>query len=95
MPLLIQYIGMAAKNGRTAQDRLGEGHDKLQTILAELVDRDSFRSASVILYKPGELDCDAITFEQVVKTLEASLIQHFKPSPLNKEHLNFPKNKTN
>ncbi|WP_105188980.1 hypothetical protein [Pseudoalteromonas sp. T1lg48] len=94
IPLCIEYIGMAAKNGRTAQDRLGEGHEKLQTILAKLNARDQFKSASIILYKPGELDCDEITFEQVVETLEASLIQHFKPTPLNVEHLNFPNNKT-
>ncbi|MCP1340555.1 hypothetical protein NJR55_13295 [Idiomarina sp. M1R2S28] len=94
IPLCIEYIGMAAKNGRTAQDRLGEGHDKLQTILAKLNARDQFKSASIILYKPGELDCNEITFEQVVNILEASLIQHFKPTPLNVEHLNFPNNRT-
>ncbi|MBA6362326.1 hypothetical protein H4J42_01115, partial [Colwellia sp. BRX8-8] len=94
IPLCIEYIGMAAKNGRTAQDRLGEGHDKLQTILAKLNARDQFKSASIILYKPGELESEGITFEQVVETLEASIIQHFKPKPLNVEHLNFPNNKT-
>jgi len=94
VPLCVEYIGMAARNGRTAQDRLGEGHNKLQDILAQLNQRDLFRSASIILYKPGELDCDEITFEQVVETLEASLIQYFKPTPLNIEHLNFPNNRT-
>lgn len=94
VPLKIEYIGMAAKNGRTAQERLGEGHDKLQLVLGELNDRDLFRSVSLVLYKPGELDCDGITFPQVVETFEASLIQYFKPKPLNTEHLNFPNNKT-
>lgn len=94
VPLKIEYIGMAAKNGRTAQERLGEGHDKLQLVLGELNDRDLFRSVSLVLYKPGELECDGITFPQVVETFEASLIQHFKPEPLNTEHLNFPNNKT-
>ena len=93
-PLKIEYVGMSAKNGRTAQERLGEGHNKLQTVLAELNDRDLFRSASVVLYKPGELDCKDITFHQVVEALEANLIQYFKPQPLNKEQLNFPNNKT-
>ncbi|EKO3819885.1 hypothetical protein NTH40_001403 [Vibrio harveyi] len=94
IPLCIEYIGMAAKNGRTALDRLGEGHEKLQALLAQLSDRDLFRNVSIILYKPGELDCDGITFEQVVETFEASLIQHYKPKPLNIEHLNFPQNRT-
>jgi len=94
IPLEIEYIGMAAKNGRTAQERLGEGHKKLQSVLAELNDRDLFRSVSIVLYKPGELDSKDITFPEVVETLEASLIQYFKPKPLNKEHLDFPNNKT-
>jgi len=94
IPLCIEYIGMAARNGRTAQERLGEGHEKLQVLLAQLSDRDLFRNVSIILYKPGELECDGITFEQVVETLEASLIQHYQPKPLNVEHLNFPQNKT-
>ena len=95
IPLKVEYIGMAAENGRTAQERLGEGHEKLQTVLADLNARDKFKSASIVLYKPGELEnCREISFPDVVKTLEASLISHFKPIPLNKEQLNFPNNKT-
>jgi len=94
IPLEIKYIGMAAKNGRTAQERLGKGHEKLQTVLAELNSKDQFKSASLVLYKPGKLNSKDITFEETVETLEASLIQYFKPKPLNKEHLNFPNNKT-
>lgn len=94
IPVKVEYIGMAAKNGRTAQERLGEGHYKLQTVLGELDDRDLFRGVSIILYKPGELDCKEIEFPKVVETLEASLIQHFKPRPLNVEQLDFPNNRT-
>lgn len=94
IPLKVEYIGMSAKNGRTAHERISEGHSKLQTVLSRFNDRDLFRSASLLLYKPGELDCDSFTFEQVVETFEASLIRYFRPTPLNIEHLNFPVNRT-
>lgn len=93
IPLEIKYIGLSAKNGRNAHERLANGHKQLQAVLGELSTRDSFRTASVVLYKPGKLETGELTFLNVVETLEASLIQEFKPE-YNIEHLTFPKNKT-
>ncbi|EOX3951414.1 hypothetical protein ACNUCD_004652 [Vibrio alginolyticus] len=94
VPLKVKYIGMSAKNGRTAEQRLGEGHSKLQKIVTKLHSRDLFRSVSIVLYKPGKLDDNRIEFPDVVETLEASLIQYFKPTPYNIEHINFATNET-
>jgi hypothetical protein len=95
IPLNIEYIGIAATSERTAQKRLGEGHEKLQELLARLLAEDGTRTASLVLYRPGKLDDPNWTFEETVEIFEACLIQHFQPKPLNVEHLNFPKNKTN
>ncbi len=35
IPLRVKYIGIAKSEKREAQDRLGEGHKKLQKLLAE------------------------------------------------------------
>jgi hypothetical protein len=93
LPLQIEYIGIAAKNGRQAHDRLGEGHQKLDKVLADLVRRDVSRAAALVLYKTGDLRHPEISFPEIVETLEASLIQHFKP-PMNTEHIDFPHKKT-
>ncbi len=49
---------------------------------------------SLKLYKIGDLNCKDISSFQVVGTLVGSLIQQFKPQPLNIEQLDVPKNKT-
>ncbi|HHF0815595.1 TPA: hypothetical protein ACPIDV_004650 [Pseudomonas aeruginosa] len=94
IPLNIEYIGIAATGERTAQKRLGEGHEKLQELLARLHAHDSPRAVSLLLYRPGKLDDINWTFEETVEIFEACQIQKFKPTPLNSEHLNFPRNKT-
>jgi hypothetical protein len=84
---------MAAASGRTAQKRLGDGHEKLQDLLARLHAKDSELAVSLLLYRPGKLDDSNWTFEETVEIFEACLIQYFRP-PLNVEHLDFPRNKT-
>ncbi len=91
--LRAEYIGMSAKNGRTADKRIAGGHEKLQIVLAGLQSYNEFRTASLLFYKPGILKGATLKFDEVVETLEASLIQHFQTRPLNLEHLNFPLNK--
>lgn len=94
MSLRAEYIGLSTKNGRTADKRLADGHEKLQRILADQQSYNEFRTASILFYKPGALKGATLKFDEVVETLEASLIQHFQTRPLNVEHLNFPLNKT-
>lgn len=94
IPLEVMYIGIAQKNGRQAHHRLGEGHEKLQKILANESRRGGGRATSLALYRPSELKPPLLNFSEVVETIEASLIQHFQTHPLNVEHLNFPKNDT-
>lgn len=90
MPLRVEYIGMAAKNGRTADERLADGHEKLQALQSKMHSYNTSRAISLLLYRPGRLDNKKMVFDDVVETLEATLIQHFQPRPLNIEHLNFP-----
>lgn len=94
IPLNIEYIGIAATGERTAQKRLGEGHEKLQDLLARLHAKESDRAVSLVMYRPGKLDDSNWTFKETVEIFEACLIQHFRTKPLNVEHLDFPKNKT-
>lgn len=90
----LRYIGIAIRNGRQAHDRLGEGHKKLQLILAEQSRRGGGRATSLLLYRPTPLNSQHMSFENTVEALEASLIQYFKTRPHNSEHQNFPNNKT-
>lgn len=92
--LELVYFGMAEKNGRQAYNRLGEGHEKLQQVLANQGMQGGKRATSIIMYRPSPLEPPRLSFPHVIESLEASLIQHFKTSPLNTEHLNFPKNRT-
>jgi hypothetical protein len=94
VPLEIEYVGMTSAPGREAQHRLGEGHKKLQLVLAQQSRRGGGRATSLVLYRPSELDPPVLAFPDVIETLEASLIQYFKPTPLNIEHLDFPNNTT-
>lgn len=90
IPLLVNYIGIAKSEKREAQDRLGEGHEKLQKLLAEQNQRQSRQTTSIVLYRPSELEPPVLQFADVIETIEATMIQHFKPQPLNVERLNFP-----
>lgn len=90
IPLRVNYIGIAKAEKREAQDRLGEGHEKLQKLLAEQNRRPSMQSTSIVLYRPTELDPPVLQFADVIETIEATMIQFFKPKPLNVERLNFP-----
>lgn len=94
VPLEVEYVGMTSAPGREAHNRLGDGHNKLQHVLAQQSRRGGGRATSLLLYRPSELDPPDLTFPEVIETIEASLIQHFKPTPLNIEHLDFPKNAT-
>jgi hypothetical protein len=85
---------MTSAPRREAHHRLGEGHKKLQLVLAQQSRRGGGRATSLLLYRPSELDPPVLTFPEVIETIEASLIQHFKPTPLNIEHLDFPRNTT-
>lgn len=90
LPLFVEYIGIAKSEKREAQDRLGEGHEKLQKLLAEQNRRPSMQATSIVLYRPSPLDPPILPFADVIETIEATLIQHFKPQPLNIERLQFP-----
>lgn len=87
----VRYIGVAKAANREAQDRLGEGHEKLQKLLAEQNRRPGHRTISIVLYRPSELDPPILDFPTVIETIEATMIQHFKPKPLNVKCLNFPR----
>ncbi|QPR32252.1 hypothetical protein I6G96_14715 [Delftia acidovorans] len=91
VPLRIEYIGIAKSAKREAQDRLGKGHEKLQKLLAEQNRRPSRQTTSIVLYRPSPLDPPILSFADVIETIEATMIQHFKPQPFNVERLNFPK----
>lgn len=90
IPLRIEYIGIAKSAKREAQDRLGEGHEKLQRLLADQNRRPSMRTTSIVLYRPSPLEPPILPFDDVIETIEATMIQHFKPRPLNVERLKFP-----
>jgi len=90
IPLRIEYIGIAKSAKREAQDRLGEGHEKLQKLLAEQNRRPSRQTTSIVLYRPSPLDAEILPFADVIETIEATMIKYFKPQPLNVERLNFP-----
>lgn len=90
IPLRIEYIGIAKSKKREAQDRLGEGHEKLQKLLAEQNRRPSRQATSIVLYRPSPLDPPILPFADVIETIEATMIQYFKPHPMNIERLNFP-----
>lgn len=94
-PIKIEYIGMSEKNGRTAQQRLGKGHNKLQNILGLQNAKDSYEETSLILYRPGKFlnKSKIFKFEHIVKTLEASLISYFQTKKYNDHQLDFPKKK--
>jgi hypothetical protein len=90
IPLNVRYVGIAKAPNREAQHRLGEGHEKLQALLAEQVRRPSRRTVSIVLYRPSELEPPLMPFPTVIETIEATMIQYFKPSPLNIRSVNFP-----
>lgn len=92
-PLEIKYIGIVEAEGRTVKDRLGKGHEKLQDLLGEHDLKHEFKSCSILLYKQVKPDYNFLSFPEVIETLEASLIQYFKPEK-NIEHKDFPKNNT-
>ena len=94
IPAKVEYIGIAAKQGREAHMRLVAGHEKLQKILADVNNRHPFRTVSIFLYKPGPLEGEAVSYQDIVETLEASLISHFQTNIYNSEHLAFPNNRT-
>lgn len=91
IPIKVRYIGIAKAEGREAEDRLGEGHEKLQDMLAELNRRPSRQAVSVVLYRPSELSPPILPFPDVIETIEATMIQYFKPRPYNVERIDFPK----
>lgn len=90
IPLKVEYIGIAKSEKREAQDRLGKGHEKLQKMLAEQNKRQSRLTTSIVLYRPSELHPPVLPFSDVIETIEASMIQYFKPRPRNSERINFP-----
>lgn len=90
IPLRVEYIGITKSEKREAHDRLGEGHEKLQKLLAEQNRRPSRQTTSIVLYRPSELEPPILSFADVIETIEATMIQHFKPQPLNVARLNFP-----
>ncbi len=90
IPLRIEYIGIAKSAKREAHDRLGKGHEKLQKLLAEQNRRPSRQTTSIVLYRPSPLEPPILPFADVIETIEATMIQYFKPHPLNVERLNFP-----
>jgi len=90
IPLRVEYIGIAKSEKREAQDRLGKGHEKLQKLLADQNRRQSRQTTSIVLYRPSELIPPVLPFADVIETIEATMIQYFKPQPLNVERLNFP-----
>ncbi|MGQ0689891.1 MAG: hypothetical protein ACT4NK_14145 [Limnobacter sp.] len=90
IPLRVEYIGIVKSAKREAHDRLGEGHEKLQKLLAEQNRRPSRQITSIVLYRPSPLDPPILPFADVIETIEATMIQYFKPRPLNVERLNFP-----
>lgn len=90
IPLRIAYIGIAKSAKREAQNRLGDGHEKLQKLLAEQNRRPSMQTNSIVLYRPSPLEPPILPFADVIETIEATMIQYFKPQPLNVERLNFP-----
>mgnify|MGYP000089848793 FL=1 len=86
----IQYIGIAKSQNRLAQDRLGEGHDKLQKILAQLANKPNRRCA-IILYRfiEEELEAKVEELSTTLETIEASVIKYFQPN-MNSQRMNFP-----
>ena len=90
IPLQVHYIGIAKAEGRTAEDRLGEGHPKLQSLLARHVRRPTRQTVSIVLYRPTELVPPTLAFPDVLETIEASMIRFFSPEPLNIRRLHFP-----
>jgi hypothetical protein len=90
IPLQVRYIGIAKAPSREAQDRLGEGHEKLQKLLAERNRRPSRQTISIVLYRPSELEPPILPFPTVIEAIEATMIQYFKPNPLNVKCLDFP-----
>lgn len=91
IPLRIEYIGIAKGEKRGAHNRLGDGHEKLQKILARQNQTPSTRATAIVLYRPSPLEPEVLPFPDVLETLEATMIQHFKPRPLNVKRLDFPK----
>lgn len=85
----IRYIGIAKSKNRLAQDRLSEGHEKLQEILAELSDNPN-KKCSIILYKfDDNLKAQIDDFPNTLEIIEASLIKYFQP-PMNFQRKDFP-----
>lgn len=90
IPLDVRYIGVAKAAGREAQDRLGEGHEKLQRMLQEENRRPSRQQTSIVLYRPSRLEPEVLSFADVIEAIEATMIQYFKPRPLNVARIDFP-----
>ncbi len=90
IPLKVEYIGIAKAEAREAPDRLGEGHEKLQKLLANQNRRPSRRSISIVLYRPSELEPPVLPFPDVVEAIEATMIRHFRPTPMNVRRIDFP-----
>lgn len=90
IPLRVAYIGIAKSEKREAHNRLSEGHEKLQKLLAEQNRRPSRQTTSIVLYRPSKLEPAILPFADVIETIEATMIQYFKPRPLNVARLNFP-----
>jgi len=90
LPLHVRYIGIAKAANREAHNRLGEGHEKLQDLLAEQNRRPSRQAVSIVLYRPTNFDPPILLFPDVLETIEAMMIQYFKPSPRNVRCIDFP-----
>lgn len=90
IPLKIEYIGVAKAPSREAHERLGEGHEKLQKMLADQNKKQSRKTTSIILFRPSDLGDKDFIFSDVIETIEGTLIKYFKPTPLNIKGLNFP-----
>lgn len=85
----VQYIGIAKSEGRQAQDRLSEGHEKLQKILAQLSNKPA-KQCTIILYRFSEkLETKIVNFQTTLEIIEATLIKYFQP-PMNSQRKNFP-----
>lgn len=99
IPLTIKYIGIAEKENkehkkRTALERLGKGHEKLQVILAKLQKTPNLNCSICLLrFKEDELN-PILNFSNTIKTIEASLISFFRTDEYNDHRLYFP-NKSN
>ena len=93
LPLFVEYIGIAENFGeRDAIERLSNGHEHLNNINARLSKKYPNKECYACFYRLEEDFSKICDFTTTVKTLEATLIQHFKPLE-NGQMLNFPKNR--